>query len=177
MSDATETLHQGKFLKLSRQGRWEYVSRVQASGAVHILAVTADDELLMVEQYRVPMGCEVLELPAGIVGDEDGGQDETAEAAAMRELLEETGYRAQRIETLYSGPSSPGMASEIVTVVRAFGLERIAQGGGVGGEAIRVLRVPLAGVRGWLAARAAEGRHIDHKVYAALFFLTDSVTS
>ncbi|MDT0635284.1 NUDIX hydrolase [Spectribacter hydrogenoxidans] len=177
MNDAVEILAEGRFLRLSRRGKWEYVSRVNAAGAVHILAVTPDDELLMVDQYRVPMGGRVLELPAGLVGDADGGTDDTPETAAARELLEETGYRPGRVEHLYDGPSSPGMASELVTMVRAFDLERVGEGGGVGGEDIRVLHVPLAGVRHWLAEQVAAGRSVDHKVYAALFFLTDAVRS
>ncbi len=177
MSDDVEILAEGRFLRLSRRGRWEYVSRVNAAGAVHILAVTPDDELLMVDQYRVPMDGRVLELPAGIVGDADGGADDTPETAAVRELIEETGYRPGRVERLYQGPSSPGMASEVVTVVRAFDLERVGDGGGLDDEDIRVLRVPLCGVRDWLAEQVAAGRTVDHKVYAALFFLTTSLRS
>lgn len=177
MNQHVETLFEGDFLKISRQGRWEYVSRVNASGAVHILALTPDDELLLVDQFRVPMACRVLELPAGIVGDEAGRAGEMVEAAAARELEEETGYRCARVETLYQGPSSPGMASEVVTVVRALGLERIGPGGGIDGEDITVLRVPLGEVRDWLAARVAEGRHVDHKVYAGLFFLAGALKS
>lgn len=177
MADDFETLHRGRFLQVLRRDNWEYVSRINASGAVHILAVTPDDELLMVSQFRPPIGCEVLELPAGIVGDDEGHDGESPEQAAARELVEETGYRARTVERLYDGPSSPGLTAEITTVVRAHELTRVGEGGGVGNENIRVLHVPLAEVREWLAARVAEGRYIDHKVYGALFFLTDSVKS
>ncbi|MDN5938910.1 MAG: NUDIX hydrolase [Salinisphaera sp.] len=177
MTASTETLYEGRFLKLLRRGRWEYVARVGACGAVHILAITPENELLMVEQFRAPVGARVLELPAGIVGDQPELRGETPEAAAARELAEETGYRPGRVALLYRGPSSPGMASELVTVVRASDLERVGEGGGVDGEDIRVHRIPLPGVRAWLAQRAADGWAIDHKVYAALFFLTDAVKS
>jgi len=173
----TQTLYEGNFLRLIKNAHWEYVQRVNASGAVHIVAVTAENELLLVEQHRLPVGDVVIELPAGIIGDEAGHEKETPEQAAARELTEETGYRAARVERLYQGPSSPGMASEIVTMVRAFNLEQIGEGGGVEGEDITVRRVPLAQISDWLSARMEAGRLIDHKVYAALYFVRDSLKS
>lgn len=167
--DNSETLHQGKFLRLIKQGSWEYVQRVGASGAVHILAVTNRGELLLVEQHRPPVNQVVIELPAGVVGDETGHEQETPEEAAARELLEETGYRPDRVVRLHQGPSSPGMASEIVTLVRALDLQQAGAGGGIDGENITVRRIPVTQVSSWLAARQAEGRLIDPKVYAALF--------
>jgi len=171
MNPPVETLFEGRFLRVTRQGSWEIVSRVNASGAVHIMAVTPEDELLIVEQYRPPVGCRVFELPAGVVGDDDGHENETPEQAAARELVEEAGYEPGRVERIYQGPSSPGMAAEIVTVVHAMDLERVGEGGGIGGEDITLYRIPLSEVSHWLAARVAEGRYIDHKVYASLYFL------
>ena len=168
----TQTLYEGKFLRLIKNAHWEYVQRVNASGAVHILAITPENELLLVEQQRLPVGEVVIELPAGVIGDEAG-----REQAAARELVEETGYRAERVERLYQGPSSPGMASEIVTMVCAFNLQQVGEGGGVEGENITVRRIPLTEISAWLAARMAEGRLIDHKVYAALYFIRDSLKS
>jgi len=173
----TQTLYEGKFLRLIKNAHWEYVQRVNASGAVHILAITPENELLLVEQQRLPVGEVVIELPAGVIGDEAGREQETPEQAAARELVEETGYRAERVERLYQGPSSPGMASEIVTMVRAFNLQQVGEGGGVEGENITVRRIPLTEISAWLAARMAEGRLIDHKVYAALYFIRDSLKS
>lgn len=173
----TETLYEGKFLCLRKQGRWEYVQRVTASGAVHILAITPENELLLVEQHRVPVNDKVIELPAGIVGDEAGRGEETPEQAAARELVEETGYRPARVTRIYQGPSTPGMASEIVTMVRAHDLQQVGAGGGIDGENIEVLRVPLQHVADWLAVRADEGRLIDHKVYAGLYFVRDALQS
>lgn len=171
MTKNPETLYQGRFLQVQRQNKWEYVSRVNGSGAVHILAITPEDEVLMVEQYRPPVGDQVLELPAGIVGDDEGHAGETPEQAAARELVEETGYRAGSVERLFAGPSSPGLTAEITAVVRARDLTRVGEGGGIGNENIRVHHVPLANMSDWLATRAAEGWLIDHKVYGALYFL------
>ena len=101
----------------------------------------------------MPLGRNCLELPAGLVGDDVEG--EAAEVAAIRELEEETGYRAARMTELGRFYSSPGMVSEGFTLLRAEGLERVGEGGGVEGEEHRVHRVPLAEVP---ALRGAEAR-------------------
>lgn len=168
---APQTLYEGKFLRLVEQDHWEYVQRVRARGAVHILALTPDNEILLVEQLRLPVGQTVIELPAGVVGDEAGHEQETPEQAAARELVEETGYRPARVERIHQGPSSPGMVSEIVTLVRAWDLTRVGDGGGIDGENIQVHRVAVDEVAQWLAARVAAGQLTDHRLYAALYFM------
>jgi ADP-ribose pyrophosphatase len=165
------TLYPGKFLELVKEGRWEYVNRVGTTGAVIIVAVTEEEKLLLVEQYRIPIHARTIELPAGIVGDEPGGSDESFADAAKRELLEETGYAAERIEALTTGPSSSGLTSEVVTLLCASGLKQMHAGGGVAHENITVHAVPLADVHDWLARRAVEGLLIEPKVYAGLYFL------
>lgn len=99
----------GKFIEVRKRGRWEYVGRAGNIRAAVILALDGD-EVVLVEQYRVPLGRRCLELPAGLIGDHD--VTDTVEAAAARELEEETGYRAARIERLGEFWSSPGMVSE-----------------------------------------------------------------
>jgi ADP-ribose pyrophosphatase len=113
----------------------------------------------------------VIELPAGLVGDIAGEEDERLETAAGRELLEETGYRASRLELLTSGPPSAGMASEIVAFFLASGLVKVHDGGGDEAEDITVHAVPLAGVENWLDQQAAAGLLIDPKIYAGLYFI------
>src|SRR5437764_10092164 len=103
---ARKTLYAGKFLALVQEERWEYVDRIGVTGAAIILAVTDEQKLLLVEQYRIPVHARTIELPAGIVGDEPGSSDEGLADAAKRELLEETGYTAERIESLTTGPAS-----------------------------------------------------------------------
>ena len=120
----------GKFLVLVREGHWEYVDRIGATGAAIIVAVTDEQKLLLVEQYRIPVHARTIELPAGIVGDEPGGLGESPTAAAKRELLEETGYAANRVEILTTGPASSGLTSEVVTLLLASGLKRLNAGGG-----------------------------------------------
>ena len=164
---AVEVMWQGRFIIAKKQGRWEYVSRARDIRAAVILAVE-DGHVLLVEQYRVPLGRNCIELPAGLIGDEAGGEDEDDLIAAGRELEEETGYRAARIESLGEFFSSPGMVSESFTLVRAHGLTRVGEGGGVDGEDIVVHRVKLADVPAYVADCRARGMAIDVKLLLAL---------
>jgi ADP-ribose pyrophosphatase len=165
-----EVLHQGRFLRLLRRRGWELVERVNATGVVIVIAITEQGGLVVIEQVRTPVNAAVIELPAGLAGDEPGASGEELAEAARRELLEETGYEAASIELVTRGPSSAGLTNEVVTVFRARGVRRTGAGGGVEGESITTHEVPLADVPGWLEARQAEGKLVDPKVYAALWF-------
>lgn len=154
----------GRFVTAVRDGRWEYVRRSRGIRAVVILAETDAGEILLVEQPRVPIGRPCLELPAGLIGDEAGGADDSVEAAAVRELVEETGYRPGSVERLGDYYSSPGMLSESFTLVRATGLERVGEGGGVDGEEIVVHHVARGEVARFIDARRSAGIGIDAKL-------------
>lgn len=156
---------QGQFITAKTRGKWEYVSRARGIKAAVILAVE-DGHVLLVEQFRVPLGTTCLELPAGLVGDETAG--EAVEAAAARELEEETGYRPTRVTMLGEFYSSPGMVSESFFLVRAQGLQKIGTGGGVDDENIVVHRVPLDNVASFMAAKRAQGCAMDAKLVALL---------
>ena len=164
------TLHSTSHLDLVKDGRWVFARRPKASAVVAIVAVTPAGELLLVEQHRIPVQASVIELPAGLVGDEQA--DESLETAAGRELEEETGWRPDTCHVLSCGPSSAGLTNEVVTLIRAQGLTKVSAGGGVSGENITVYRVPLVGVVAWLTTRAGQGHLIDHKIYAALWWLS-----
>ncbi len=161
----SETVWAGRFIAVETEGKWEYAVRPRGIAAAVILAIDAD-HVLLVEQYRVPIGCRCLELPAGLVGDETAG--EPIEAAAARELKEETGYRAERLEALGLFHSSPGLTSEAFTLVRATSLTMVGTGGGVDDEDIAVHRVPLAEVAAFVATRRAAGVAVDAKVLLLL---------
>lgn len=152
----------GKHLLAINDGDWEYAERRNAITAVVIVAVDDAGRLLLIEQHRIPAGRRCLELPAGLVGDE--GAAETPEAAAARELEEETGHRPARVEALGEFHSSPGMTSERFTLVRATGLTRTGAGGGTAAEDIAVHRVPLGDVPAFIAAKRAQGCGIDAKL-------------
>lgn len=156
---------QGRFVSARRRGKWEYVTRARGMRAAVILAVE-DGHALLVEQYRVPVGRSCIELPAGLIGDDDA--DEDALSAAARELEEETGYRAARIEEVGEFWSSPGLVSESFTLVRASGLTRVHDGGGVDGENIIVHRVALGEVAGFVAGKRRQGCAVDVKLLLLL---------
>ena len=166
--DAPEDIvWQGKFVTAKKRGRWEYVSRARGIRAAVILPLI-DSDVILVEQYRVPLGRNCLELPAGLIGDIEGEEDEHDLAAAGRELEEETGYRASKLEDMGNFFSSPGMVSESFTLVRATGLEQIGPGGGTEGENITVHRVPIRDLRQFIAAKREQGCGIDVRMLLLL---------
>lgn len=155
----------GRYIVAKRRGPWEYVGRAHNIGAAVILAVE-DGHVLLVEQWRVPLQRMCLELPAGLVGDETEGEDIVTSAA--RELEEETGWRAKSIETIGEFASSPGMVSETFTLVRAHGLTKVGEGGGVADENIIVHRVPMDAIVAFVAQKRVEGCLIDVKILSLL---------
>ena len=155
---------QGKFITAKTRGKWEYVGRARGIKAAVILAVDGED-VILVEQYRVPLGRSCIELPAGLVGDYG---EESVELAAARELEEETGYRPDSIELIGEFWSSPGMVSESFFLVRAVGLTKVSEGGGTPGENITVHRVPLARMAEFVAERRERGDAVDVKLLTLL---------
>ena len=164
-----ETLFQTQWLGLYRIGHWDFVRRPHSDSCVAILGITRDDEIILVEQFRIPMQHSVIELPAGLVGDEAEYAGESLAETARRELLEETGYRAGAMVPLTASPTSAGMASEYMHLFHAKDLVRETDGGGLPEEQITVHHVPLAGIRVWAEAQKAAGKLIDFKIFAALW--------
>ena len=164
------TLYEGDWLRLVRIDHWESCERTHGQGmAVIIIAVTPADEVLFVEQFRVPLGARTIEMPAGLVGD-DHAQD-TLEDAARRELIEETGWSPGKVEVLLIGPTSSGMSNERIAFVRARELTRVGEGGGVDNENITVHSVPRADAPRWLMQKQAEGYELDLKLWAGLWMI------
>ncbi|MBC7504809.1 MAG: NUDIX hydrolase [Sandarakinorhabdus sp.] len=164
---------QGKFLEVHKTGTWEYAARVGAMGAAVILAITDAREIVLVEQFRHAHGRRCIELPAGLIGDTDAGDTaiaggEAAITAAARELHEETGYVADSWESLGTFATSPGMSSEMFELFRAWGLVRVADGGGIDGEDITVHIVPLGGLTDFLTERRAAGCIIDCRLIVVM---------
>jgi ADP-ribose pyrophosphatase len=164
-----EPLYAGRFIEVVSDNGWEFVQRRNTTGVVAIVPITAQDEIVLVEQYRPPVGKRVIELPAGLAGDIAGAEDEAMLLAAQRELMEETGFAAGEWIEHTTGPSSAGLTNELITFFSASGLERKAAGRGDASESIEVHIVPLSNLRDWLAARESEGLLIDPKIAAGLW--------
>jgi len=164
------TLHEGKHLRLVSQGSWEYAERLGISGIVGLIPVTDAGELVLVEQFRVPLGKRVVELPAGLAGDIAGSEGEPLVEAARRELEEETGYHAHEMRQVLEGPNSAGSSPHVMTFYLATGLTKVGAGGGDEHEDIQVHVVPIKGIEFWLKEQEKLGKLLDPKIYAGLWF-------
>ena len=170
MGDERQTLYEGDWLRLVRIGHWESCERTHGQGmAVIVIAATPADEVLFVEQYRVPLGARTIEMPAGLVGDDR--DEDSFEAAARRELVEETGWEPGEVDVLLVGPTSSGMSNERIAFVRARNLKKVGEGGGVDNEDIVVHAVPRKEAPAWLMRKQAEGFELDLKLWAGLWML------
>lgn len=146
--------------------------RPNVSGIVIIVAVTGENHLILVEQFRPPVNSRVIELPAGLAGDVAGSEEEDLAEAARRELLEETGYAAESFTRLFAGPPSAGLSSEVLTFFRAEGLQKVEAGGGDESEDIQIHEIPLDQVSEWLEDRVKnQGVQIDPKIFTGLYFV------
>jgi len=162
-----DVMWEGKFIRALRRANWEYASRANNINAVVILA-EFEGKMVLIDQPRVGPDCRCVELPAGLVGDED--RDATVEGTAIKELEEETGFTAERVERLGEFYASPGMLSESFTLVRAHGLRRIGEGGGDENEDINVHLVPRAEIPNFIEQKRAEGFGIDVKLLIFMNF-------
>jgi ADP-ribose pyrophosphatase len=162
-----QTMWQGDYVTVHQRGTWEFVARTGQTHAVVILAED-DGKVILIEQYRIPVGGPCLELPAGLVGDED--PDATIEETAAKELEEEAGYTAERIERLGEFHSSPGMVAESFTLVRAHGLRKVGDGGGTEHEEIEVHLVAREDIPEFIRSRRRQGVAVDVKLLLFMDF-------
>jgi ADP-ribose pyrophosphatase len=162
-----EVMWAGKFVRVLRRDKWEYASRANDINAVVILA-EFEGKVILIDQPRVALGCRCVELPAGLVGDED--PQATVESTAVNELEEEAGFTAERVERLGDFYASPGMLSESFTLVRAHGVRRIGQGGGDENEDINVHLVARGDIPNFVEQKRAEGFGVDVKLLIFMNF-------
>lgn len=167
-------LYTGKFLRLLYYKGWEFVKRNDCTGIVVIAAMTDSRKVIFVEQYRIPLAKNVVELPAGLVGDMRASRKESMAAAAKRELLEETGYKAGKMRFIMEGPVSSGMSSQQIAFYHASSIQKVSQGGGDDTENIIVHEVPLKHAAKWLKRMECDGKLVDPKVFAGLYFLQNT---
>jgi ADP-ribose pyrophosphatase len=160
---------EGRYITMVDVDGWEYVTRRGVTGIVVLVAVTPARELVLVEQYRTPVGRRCIELPAGLVGDVAGQETETLASAAHRELVEETGFEAREMVPLGEGPIAVGVSDEVVTFFEARGLRRVGDGGGDHTEDIETHVVPLASLKPFIAEKRAAGLAVDPKIWAGLY--------
>jgi ADP-ribose pyrophosphatase len=168
-----KTVFEGKHLLVKEQHDWQFVERKKGKTAVAVVAETDRGEVILTEQHRKPLGKRVIDYPAGLVGDEEGTSDPAE--TARKELEEETGYVCDSVELLATGPSSPGITSELVSFYRARNVRRKGEGGGVGGEDITVHVVPRDELVPWLKKKEGEGMLVDLKLWGGLYFLTTGI--
>jgi ADP-ribose pyrophosphatase len=166
---SSQVIFEGRAVKLridtvlTAEGRQSTREIVEHADCIAVIAVDADDNVLLVKQYRGAIGKEMLEIPAG--GIDDG---ENAEAAVIREMQEETGFRPHRVERLIGFYSSPGFCSEYLHVYLATNLTpdplRAEDTAG-----IEVIRVPVAQILHLLAS----GKIEDSKSFAGLLYFLE----
>jgi ADP-ribose pyrophosphatase len=133
---------------------------VEHAACICVIAVDDDDNILLVKQFRKPLEKELLEIPAG--GIDDG---EDAEAAVVREMQEETGWRPRKLERLCGFYSSPGFCNEYLHLYLATDLvaARLFAEDTAG---IELVRVPVARIPELIAS----GRIEDAKSIAGLLY-------
>lgn len=170
-NEKIQIVQEGVFLDFVIKDGWEYVQRKNCKGAAVIISMTKDNEVVLVEQFRPPVGKKVIEFPAGLTNDLESARDESLIEAAKRELLEETGYQAEDIQIIFEGPACSGICSDLFTMVYATGLTKIHAGGGDETESIIVHTVKLDQVEIWLDEMRKQGFLVSPKIYAGLYFL------
>lgn len=171
MSAKPNVISQGRFLSLVEINGWEFAQRVGAEGVVAVAAVTSNNDIVLVEQFRPPVNAHVIELPAGLSGDSAEHAGEAHELAARRELKEETGFVSDSWEEAACPTTSAGMTDEDTTMFIARNATKVEAGGGVEGEDITTHVVPLGEVDAWLKQQQESGKRVDVRVYVGLYLL------
>ena len=167
MSASDPPEYRGRRLRVRRErhalpdGRRVAVDAVRVPAVAYILPLLDDGRVVLIRQFRPIVGAEIWELPAGTI--EEG---ESPEACARRELVEEAGYEAGRLDSLGEALADPGLTDERIFLFVARDLRPVARGLDAD-EHIEVVPVPLAH-----AYRMADaGEILDAGTLVALFRL------
>jgi 8-oxo-dGTP pyrophosphatase MutT (NUDIX family) len=163
-----EVIALGKWLEFCKIGNYEFFHRHNKPNGVIVFATTTTDELIAVEQFRVPHGHNVLEAPAGLMDE-----GETPIQTARRELLEETGYGKGRVVKVFKNIAiSPGICTETLNIVILEDVQKIGEGGGLKSENenIKVHLIPLHGDVFKYLKKMSKTCTIDLKLLTSLFY-------
>ena len=144
-----ETLYEGKYLRMVKrhfktdtgESDWETIERknIHGKGAVVIIALTKEKEVILERNWRVPLASFVIQFPAGLCDKEGESEEETA----RRELLEETGYRAEQLIPIIPAPLCPALTPTRATHFFAPKVELVGRENKEMDEKIEVLKVPI----------------------------------
>lgn len=177
----SSTVAEGRFLELvdidwqdeeGEMRKWEAVRRTTGTDIVSMIPVTDDGKIILIEQFRPPVGRTVIEFPAGLV---DKG--ESFEEAALREMREEIGYQAGKIKQLFAGPVSAGLSDESLTVFLATNLKFVGKKDGREERGITVYEILLEEVDEWLDSQEKSGILIDIKTRAFISYVRNILVS
>ena len=167
MSHEPNIAFSGRYLDVIWAERGEYVNNRRCRGVVLVIPITAAREIVFIEQHRIAMNANVIEYPAGLVGDDDA--NESFELAARRELLEESGYESDQLDWLLRGPASPGSSTEVVDFYLARNARRVSERAGIDHERILVHTIKLEDANAWLASKANSGVLVDPRVHLGVY--------
>ncbi len=171
-----EELWRGRFISVARrpftntetgqEGHWEMVKRKAFGRIVGVIAVTPENEVIIIKIFRVPLNKYVLECAAGI--PDKAGEPEAE--LARRELLEETGYAAPEMVEIISGPTNSGLVADQMVFFLGLNATKVAEPAPEDAEDIEVLKIPVAELPA-LLKNPPEGVLVDFKIWALLPFL------
>lgn len=172
-----DILFEGKYLRFVRKDAetdtggkfaWETIERVNVygKGAVVITALTREKELILERNWRAPLESFIIQLPAGLI-DIPG---ESEEDAARRELLEETGYKAEKLIPIIAVPLSPDLTPTRATHFFAPDVEFLGRESSDASEEIEILKVPLRELDDFLL-NVAKDTELDLRVPGIIWFL------
>ena len=161
---ASQRVYEGRLINLHvdtvrlENGRLTKREIVEHPGAVAVVALDEDANVILVRQFRKPTEKKLLEIPAGTL---EAGEEPIA--CARRELKEETGYRAERMEPIGGFFSSPGFCTEYIHVYLATGLKK-GHSALEDDEAIEIIKIPSSDI----PSMVSQGKICDGKSIVGL---------
>ncbi len=166
--ERSEIVFQGRFIRVRRdyneRGVWESVELDGHTKTAIVIALTENGEVVLEKHYRFPVDSYVIELPAGLVDDED------PEECARRELLEETGYEARKLIPLFRGVICQGLTKMEAHYFYAPNVRRVADQNLEPTEDIEILLVPKEQIDDFLF-NLPDGLVLGANVLSALYAL------